>query len=452
MRRLLLIALALLLLAGASSPALAQRGFILPPSSLILAQDKPTEEPPKDQPPVEEPTKPAPPQGGQEPEKTPTPAFEPTKTPTPLFAPTKTPSFGPTPQSGAQAAATPLSVQTETVEPTVATMERPQPTPTPTATFVLVQVIGVVFDDADGDGQRDEDESGVVGVPVVVEDGTGQHTLITDAGGTYTAQVPPSAVVKVVPPAGWRAPGLAALPAPQAGDFPLRRMEGLATGSTTASSAVPLAPVTITQSALDLTGIAIGFAALGVLVWLGLLAHQRATTRSFQQWALADLRLRHEAERESRQFTVSSDDEALAVLEEAALDATGARPFITHLVRQRTTVSPVAVIVAFSAGDPAERPAGREASTGASSARHWVFSPASPDQLKRLEREQLGVLFGKDGRRGIKAHHAVNALNSSPFVTDNLAAVLRYLTADAASPLPRAEQWQVYVVEQRKNR
>jgi hypothetical protein len=287
----------------------------------------------------------------------------------------------------------------------------------------MLHVIGVVFDDADGDGQRDADESGLPGVPVIVESNGEQTTIVTDAGGTYTAHAAPVAIVKVVPPAGWRTPGLAALPAPEAGDFPLRRME-----SATHNSA---APVTITQSALDLTGIAIGFAVLGVLVWVGLLAHQRTTTRSFQQWALADLRLRHEAERESRQFTVKSDDEALTVLEQAALDATGARPFITHLVRDRSRLSPVAAIVAFSAAD----------------ARHWIFSPASPDQLKRLGREPLTALFGKDGRRGIKTHHAINALNSSPFVTDNLAAVLRHLTADSSSPLPRAEQWQVYVVD-----
>ncbi len=421
-RRLILTALSIALLAALPSFVASY-----PPA---FAQDK-TEEPPKNTPPPEEPTKaPAP----AEQEKTPTSVVgqEPTKTPTPFEA-------GKTPTG----VASPTPVSTESAEPTSAPTEMPTstpfPTPTPTEPALsgvegtpapVVQVIGMVFDDANGNGQRDPNEPGLVGVPVVVEDGSRQHTLITDAGGTYAAQVSPAALVKVIPPAGWRTPGLAVLPARDAGDFPLRRQEGAAN----AASFIALA--TATQSAVNLGGIAAGFVGLGVMVWIALLAHQRAIVRAYQQWALADLRLRHETERAARQFAVESDDQALALLNQAALDATGAQPVITHLVKSRTMLSPIAAIAAFSSRD----------------SRHWFFSPVAPDRMRRLARDKTlaEALFGKSGWRGVEAHYAIDALDSGPFVADELAAALRYLAPDAASPLPHAEQWHMYVVTPRK--
>jgi hypothetical protein len=384
-----------------------------PPSA--LAQDgKPPE------PPVEEPTKAAPP---PEEEKTPTPlpGQEAIKTPTPFEA-AKTPTGSP-----------PSLTATPTIEPTslptaTATALRPTPHTDPVRTIPPTPhgdpVTGVVFDDADGDGQRDPDEPGLPGVPVAVSDGSdGTRTIVTDASGAYALTAAPDTTLRVIPPAGWRAPGLAARPASRAGDFPLRRL----------IDAQPAA-VSLTQSALDLSGIVIGFAALGLIGWLALAAHRRALVRSFEAWALADLRLRHEAQREARRFEVAADDQALQLLEQAALDASGARPGLTHLMRDYTGLAPVAAIAAFSAGD----------------GRRWVFSPASPDQMQRLERQTRAALFGRDGRRW--QHHVVDALNSSPFIADNLAAVLRYLVEDSASPLPRAEQWHVYGVEQRQRR
>ncbi len=412
------------LLSLPTSPSFASRSL-----QSGTSQDKGGEPTKESAPPIEEPTKAPLPDEHTQPEKTatPLPGQEPTKAPT-LAEVAKTPTWAPStptivaPTDAPETAAEPTAVATRTPEHSI------DP----------VRVIGVVFDDANGSGQRDPDEPGLPGVPVMAEsDPDDSLTTITDASGTYRVYALPDSTVRVVPPAGWCAPGLAALPASTAGDFPLRKLEGAAT--TTQAEAVTAPQVaTVTQSVLDFSGMAIGFAALGVLVWVALLAHRRAIVRSFESWALADLRLRHEAVRESRQFAVDGDDQALVLLEQVALDATGARPNITHLVRNRTRIAPVAAIVAFSS----------------ETARHWVFSPATPDQMRRAarDRDRAQTLFGREGWRSVKQRHAIDALNSSPFVADNLAAVLRYLVNDSTSPLPRTEQWHVYVVEPPKKR
>lgn len=389
----------------------------------VAAQDKdePTKAPPTDE--FAQPEKTATAAPGQEPTKWPTP-FEATK-PVPSEVertPTQTP---PAPTIGIRTA-----TREATPEPTVAA------TRTIEAAIDPVRVIGVVFDDANGNGRRDPDEVGLPGVPVMAESGpTESSTTVTDANGAYTVYTSPDSIVRIVPPVGWRTPGLAALPAHEAGDFPLRKLGDAVSPAPVEAVTAPPAP-TVTQSVLDFSGMAIGFAALGAIVWVALLAHQRASVKAFQAWALADLRLRHEAQRETRQFSVETDDHALMVLEQAALDATGARPDLTHLVRDRSRVAPIAAIVAFSS----------------ETAQHWVFSPATPDQMKRAarDRDRAQALLGREGWRGVRQRHAIDALNSSPFIADNLAAVLRYLVNDSASPLPRAEQWHVYVITPRK--
>jgi hypothetical protein len=277
-------------------------------------------------------------------------------------------------------------------------------------------LIGVVFEDDNGNGVQDANESGLSGIAVIVEVQGQQHTLITDASGAYQAPANPQATARVVPPAGWQVTGEAVVPLDRARHFPLRPHE------TDKSISVP----TVTSSVINLTSVTLGFIGLGALIWLSLLQHQRARVHSFNAWARADLRLRSEAERQARRERIVIDDAwIVALLNQAALDATGVAPGIDQT--DRVVVEPLPALVGL----------GRNF-------QRLIFTPAPEAIVRQLVKQKALVNLLGESLRGVRAY-PIDALNGDLFVADDLAAALAAKTP-APIGLPRTERWSVYVV------
>ena len=405
------------------------------------------EQPPTKQPLPQEPTKPPvevpPTKAAQEPTAIPSTKVPPTELPTKELAtntpevsvdPTKTP-IGVVPSKTVPPelpTKTPLPVeatvptsgnaidgQPNQVIGTMATPAlKPRATPEQAEPSVLSasSLIGVVFEDDNGNGVQDANESGLSGIAVIVEVQGQQHTLITDASGAYQAPANPRATARVVPPAGWQVTGEAVVPLDRARHFPLQ----LRTAERSIS--VPA----VTSSVINLTSVTLGFIGLGALIWIGLLQHQRARVHSFNAWARADLRLRSEAERQARRERIVIDDAwIVALLNQAALDATGVAPGIDQI--DRVVLEPLPALVGL----------GRDF-------QRLIFTPAPEAVVRQLVKQKALVHLLGESLRGVQVY-LIDALNGDLFVADDLAAAL---TAKTPSPigLPRTERWSVYVV------
>jgi hypothetical protein len=368
---------------------------------------------------------------------TPESIIEPTKTPiglvpsktippklptTPSGPPTQSVGYGQTPLP--VEATAPVSASTNGHEPgpisgTPATPSlKTAVTPTQAEPSVLSgsSLIGVVFEDDNGNGVQDANESGLSGIAVIVEVQGQQHTLITDASGAYQAPANPQATARVIPPAGWQVTGEAVMPLDRARHFPLRPR------ATDRSISVPA----VTSSVINLTSVALGFVGLGAIIWLGLLQHQRARVNSFNAWARADLRLRSEAERQARRERIEIDGAwIVALLNQAALDATGDAPGIDQI--DRVVLEPIPALVGL--GCDFQR---------------LIFTPAPESIVRQLVKRKALVNLLGESLRGVRAY-PIDALNGDLFVADDLAAAF---AAKVPQPvgLPRTERWSVYVV------
>jgi hypothetical protein len=406
-----------------------------PPTKEPLQQ-----EPPK--PPVEDPPAKAPAEPTSVPPTKAPPAPLPTKalwtnTPKTVLRPTKT-LIGMMPTKTALPAATPVSMPATapTSSVTMGSESRPGDSISATLANSAAQsaetaaratsqppLIGIVFEDDNRNGVQDENESGLPGIAVIVETPGQQQTLITDSSGAYRVSANPQATVRVVPPAGWQVPYAEALPLDRARNFALRQ--------DTAVSPMPAVP-RVTSAVINLTSLALGFVGLGAIIWLGLLQHQRARVTSFNAWARADLRLRSEAERQARRERIVIDEAwIVALLNQAALDATGEAPGIDQI--DRVALEPIPALVGL----------GRDF-------QRLVFTPAPATIVRQLIKQKaLAGLLG-DSRRSARMH-PIDALNGDLFVTDDLAAAL---AAKAPRPivLPRTERWSVYVVPQQRGK
>jgi hypothetical protein len=290
------------------------------------------------------------------------------------------------------------------------------PQPAESGAVSTSPLIGVVFEDVNGNGVQDDHESGLAGIAVIVEVQGQQHTLITDASGAYQAPANPQATARVVPPAGWQVTGEAVVPLDRARNFPLQPRPA------ERSLSVPA----VTASVINLTSVTLGFIGLGALIWLGLLQHQRARVQSFNAWARADLRLRSEAERQARRERIVMDEAwIVALLNQAALDATGEAPGIDQI--DRVVLEPLPALVGL----------GRDF-------QRVIFTPVPAARVRQLVKQKALVNLLGESLRGVRAY-PLDALNGDLFVTDDLAAAL---AAKEPSLLgrPRTERWSVYVV------
>lgn len=388
------------------------------------SQDKGDEPTKESTAPVEEPTKAPPPDERSQPEKTPTPLAgqEPTKVPT-LAEVRKTPTGPPTRPPTLEPSSTPAPTHTpaQTPPPTGAS------TPVTTLAPAALHVAGVVFDDANGNGRQDTGEPGLPGIAVMIEEGSVvAQVLTTDSRGSYHIQAAPSAVVKVIPPIGWQSIRAGALPAAVAGDFPLQRVEDAAP----AGSADPAAaqPTPLSQAVYDFSTLALAVAALGAMIIIAMERLRRALVTQFNSWALTHIRLSREALHLTRQ-TQAGPDDPLRILNQAVLDATGEN--VNLIALPQAAHAPFPAIVAL-----------------ADDRRRFIFTPIAPEFMRRRENRRRAVsLLNAEPRRVIG--HPLDALNSSLFIADDLAAIhaaeIRKRSAGEASRLPRAQRWYLYV-------
>lgn len=404
---------------------------ILTTHTAVFAQDKPTEEVDKGQPPPAEPTK-APPTDEQvQPEKTATPAGgqEQVKTPTP-FEPPKTPTWS---SRAAATTHTPTPMPSPTVTPEK-TADGPTSTRIGASTTTsasdgesrpiqFVQVTGIVFEDSNDNGQHDAGEQGLSGVSVVVDDGSGvSQAAVTDWRGAYGVQTKSTAVVRIIPPEGWENLITVALPASEAGDFPLRRrVDEVAPVSSSA-------PVTITQAVYDFSTLALSVAALGATIFIAIERLRRALVTQFNSWALTHIRLSRESLHISRQAQAALDD-PLRVLNQAVLDATGEN--VNLIALPQAAQAPYPVIV-----------------TLADDRRRFIFTPVAPEIMRRRENRHRAVSL-LNVEPGSVATYPLDALNSSLFIADDLAAIyaaeLKKRSAGESPVLPRVQRWYLYV-------
>ncbi len=438
-RKLLIGAIGWLMIGLVSAPVLAQEP--LPTKPPVEAQPtKPPVEPLPTKPPLEPTSAPSVPTSAP-PEPTSAP---PTKEP-PAPLPTKpqlaTPMSWPTPveaTSTSRPTATPLPTarvtiltatsRAQTSEPGPAVSATPilngaaAPTRTVTARLDAPQLIGVAFEDVNSNGVQDVGEPGLPDVAVIIEGPGLAQTLITDAGGAYRVAANPQATARVIPPAGWVATQPAALPLDRACNFPLRPRIA------EPASSLPA----VTASVINLTSLALGFLGLGAIVWLAVLQHQRVRVNSFNAWARADLRLRSEAERLERRNQLTIDEAwIVALLNQAALDATGEAPGIDQL--DRIVLEPLPALVGL----------GRDF-------QRLVFTPAPATVVRHLVKQKALVDLLGESLRGVRLF-PIDALNGDLFVVDDLTAALT-ARAHGAVTLPRAERWSLYVVPQQRGK
>jgi hypothetical protein len=191
---------------------------------------------------------------------------------------------------------------------------------------------------------------------------------------------------------------------------------------------LPVSPV-ITQ-VVNLSGIILGLAALGIFLGLAVLRVGRMITREIRIVSLANLRLQYEAERIARhdKAQLRSDTDVLALLAQTILDATGASVPV-RLLANGLLLSPPLLAV-----------------TGPDQTR-YLFSPVAPEQLRALQRGH-GLAQFVIGRSGRLQSFPLDALTSTPFIADDLRSALEYLATRYQiqwRPLPPADRWHLYV-------
>ena len=150
--------------------------------------------------------------------------------------------------------------------------------------------------------------------------------------------------------------------------------------------------------------------------------------------SLATLRLQHEAERIDRREKVvfRADSDVLSLLEQAILDATGENVRV-HLLPHGWLASPPLMAVVDQ------------------DQTRYIFSPTPPDQVQAIARRQ-GLAQLLLGRATDLTAYPIDALNSTPFITDDLSGAYGYVLARHQAPrrpLPRTDRWYLYLARPR---
>ena len=438
----------------------------------VLAQDVPTKAPiapthvpPTKQPPSSGGTKAPLPPTDVPPTKAPIPPTEvpPTKTLWPTNVPTKTPwptdaplppveatAQMPAPTEAAQSVAGPSRLQPSAANATPLGSAAPRTNPrTSTEPTIVSQsaaapLIGMVFDDRNGNGEHDLDEPGLSGVAVIVTFLDQSQTLVTDASGLYTTTLDPAATARVVPPAGWAAQRLESLPLDVSRNFALHKSD------------MPIPATTLTQTVLDLAPLVTIGGILAAVLGFGLIQIGRTLSAANRQLALTLVRMQRTSEKPItfeetlREGDRARDPKVLALLNQAALDATDRSLHIEHVLK--VMVDPAAAIIAL--GYDRQRSA------------FVVFTPLTPkvfravlqpDDAWHLADLPIETVFEgathypleRLGEALAGAHaHVVDAISSGLFVADDLASAFQYLTGDlpvATRTLPRTGRWHLVI-------
>jgi len=197
----------------------------------------------------------------------------------------------------------------------------------------------------------------------------------------------------------------------------------------------PTSPL-LTQ-AVNIGGLILGLVILGFIIWLGLARLSRAITGEIHTTSLATLRLQHEAERLARRDKVAfrADADVLSLLEQAILDASGESVHV-RLLPNGWLVSPPMMAVM----DQQQT--------------RYIFSPTPPEQVRAVARRQ-GLAQLLLGQATDLTAYPIDALNSTPFIVDDLSSAFGYVLARHQAPrrpLPRTDRWYLYIARPRTSR
>ncbi len=197
----------------------------------------------------------------------------------------------------------------------------------------------------------------------------------------------------------------------------------------------PVPPI-VTQ-ALNASGTILGLGVLGACIWLGLAQLGRSIITEVRGVSLANLRIQHEAERVARRDKVvfRLDGDVLTLLDQAILDATGENVHVRLIANKLLLAPPMAAVT-------------DELNV------HYIFSPVPPDQMRALRRHHQLAQF-IFGRTGSVTAYPLDALNSTPFIADDLCAAFAYLMTRFQTPrrpLPRTDRWYIYVAQPQRSR
>ena len=197
----------------------------------------------------------------------------------------------------------------------------------------------------------------------------------------------------------------------------------------------PTVPI-ITQ-AMSIGGFIFGMVILGFIIWLGLSRLSRAITGEIHTASLATLRLQHEAERLARREKVvfRADADVLSLLEQAILDASGESVHVRLLSNGWVSSPPLMAVI------------------DADQTR-YLFSPLPPDQVRASARRH-GLTQLLLGHATDLTAYPIDALNSTPFIVDDLSSAFGYVLARHQAPrrpLPRTDRWYLYIARPRTSR
>ena len=177
--------------------------------------------------------------------------------------------------------------------------------------------------------------------------------------------------------------------------------------------------------AVNIGGLVLGLAVLGLFIWFGLSRLGRSITNEIRTVSLATLRLQHEAERLDRRAKVAfrADSDVLALLEQASLDASGESVHLRLLPNGWLSSPPLLAVV-----DQNQT--------------RYIFSPLPPDQVKPLARRN-GLTQFLLGQATDLTAYPIDAVTSTPFIADDMndafgSVLSRHQTQ--RRPLPRTDR------------
>ena len=188
---------------------------------------------------------------------------------------------------------------------------------------------------------------------------------------------------------------------------------------------------------MNIGGFILGMVILGFIIWLGLSRLSRAITGEIHTASLATLRLQHEAERLARREKVvfRADADVLTLLEQAILDASGESVHVRLLPNGWVSSPPLMAVI-----DQQQT--------------RYLFSPAPPEQVRASARRH-GLTQLLLGHATDLTAYPIDALNSTPFIVDDLSSAFGYVLARHQAPrrpLPRTDRWYLYIARPRTSR
>ena len=163
----------------------------------------------------------------------------------------------------------------------------------------------------------------------------------------------------------------------------------------------------------------------------------RAITAEIHTASLATLRLQHEAERLARREKVvfRADADVLSLLEQAILDASGESVHVRLLPNGWVSSPPLMAVI-----DQQQT--------------RYLFSPLPPEQVRASARRH-GLTQLLLGQATDLTAYPTDALNSTPFIVDDLSSAFGYVLARHQAPrrpLPRTDRWYLYIARPRTSR